>query len=222
LQSWPIEKGMQLFTIGLFRDFLNKGLRESFDQNKDFIIAKSKPNTRTNPIGKILKAIQKEFIEKAPGYQVFIRALLYRFFHLLFKENYYETTYVDLGNNNDYALAYAIKQYLEKNRRKLTTHEVSARMNYSENYLNRVFKKHFGYTVNAYNKVVCLRQAAHLLASTKTTIQKIISDIGFASRAHFYKAFYDEYECTPLEYRNQQKIAAIKTLFDTSTHTQNM
>jgi len=50
-----------------------------------------------------------------------------------------------------------------------------------------------------------LEEAKEMLLYTNKSISEIISDLGFSNRTYFYKVFFEEYELTPLEFRNKNK-----------------
>lgn len=80
LLNWPREEGMSLHRSYLFSKFFSKGLRDTLQQNKDFITFRYTKQEIVPPLYRIIADIRKEFENKQPGYQLFIRGLLYRIF----------------------------------------------------------------------------------------------------------------------------------------------
>ncbi len=204
LFNWPREEGMSLYRSYLFSKFFSKGLRDTLQQNKDFITFRYTKQEIVPPFYRIIADIRKEYENKQPGYQLFIRGLLYRIFCILTDRAHYEMEYMDLGFDEGFSLAFSVKQILDKNKRKMTTLEIAERLNYNSEYTNRVFKRHYGHTIPEYNRLICIRQAASMLCNTNQHIQTICKQLGFVNRTHFYDLFEHEYGCTPTEYRNKE------------------
>lgn len=203
LQNWPSEEGMGLQHFPLFRKFFNKGLRDTLQQNKDYIDARYTNQTAVSPLCPIIGDIRRELETKHPGYQLIVRGLLLRLFNVLTHSKDYETQYIDLGADEGFSLAYSAKKILDKHKRKMTKHEIALQLNYNSEHINRVFKKHYGQSIAQYNRTVYLRQAALLLNSTNSHIHLICKQLGFSNRTHFYTLFEEEYGCTPAEYRKK-------------------
>lgn len=83
----------------------------------------------------------------------------------------------------------------------MTKLQLAEMLNYNSEHINRVFKKHYGYSIPEYNKMICLKHAAQMLCDTDHHIHKICKQLGFTNRTHFYNLFEQEYGCTPADYR---------------------
>lgn len=201
MNSWPREEGMGLSSSLIFTQFFNNNLRYSLQQNKDFITATYNNTSEIPRTFNLIQAMIEEFDNRCPGYQLIIRGLLYRLLSLLGNSSYYSPNYTDLGYDDGYSLAFSTKQLLDKHKRKVTTNEISKSLNYNAEYINTVFKKHYGLTISKYNKQVCLKQAAYLLQTTHLQIHLICKQLGFSNRTHFYNLFKEEYGCTPFKFR---------------------
>lgn len=205
LKEWPKENGMNLRHFMLFKDFFMKDISDTMHQNKDYIMARNVNLEVFSQLDDIIKNIRREFEEKHPGFQLVVRGLLFRFFSILSNPKFYKTEYIDLGADNGFALAYSAKRLLDKYKHKITVREISEQLNYSEEHVNRIFKKHYGQTIPEYNRLVCLRQAAYLLSNTHCHVHTICKQLGFRNRTHFYLLFKNKYGCTPTEYRKKDR-----------------
>ena len=67
---------------------------------------------------------------------------------------------------------------------------------------NRMFKKHFGTTVNGVIQKERMRLAAELLSSTGLMIKEIADRCGFKSEKYFSDAFRREWGCAPSFFRD--------------------
>ena len=91
--------------------------------------------------------------------------------------------------------------YIGKNfREALTLPMVAKEFGYSESYLSRSFHSAFGISFVRYLMMVRLREAVLLLQSGKMTVTQCALESGFGSMSSFYRAFGDEFGCTPKEY----------------------
>lgn len=205
LLNWPKEEGFNIMRTPLYTKFFNKGLRDTLLQNKDFITARFTNRTEPSPLLNILEEMRKEFQNKSPGYQLFIRGLVCRFLWVLADTTYYQTDYIDLGLDDGFSLALSTKQILETMKRRVSKTELSERLNYNPEYINRVFKKHYGQTISEYSRSLNMQQAASLLCQTDIAIHKLCKQLGYTNRTHFYDIFKQEYGCSPSEYREQHK-----------------
>lgn len=201
LAGWPREEGMSLQQFAVLSKFFNKGLRDTFQQNKDYTAFRCINREGGSPLYGIMADIRREFEDKKPGYQLFVRGHIYRLLSVLADPACYAAEYIDLGADDGFSLAFSARRLLDKTKRRMTKLEIAEKLNYSEEYVNRVFKKHYGYTIPEYNRLVCLRQAAALLCGTSLPVHEICKQLGFANRTHFYSLFHREYGCTPYDYR---------------------
>ena len=203
ISNWPQQEGISLQHFSILTKVFSKGLRDTFQQNKDFTAFRYTKQSIIPPSHGLIEDIRREFESKQPGYQIFIRGLLYRLFCTLTNPQHYETEYVDLGSDEGFSLAFSAKQLLDKNKRKTTKLQIAERLNYNSEHINRIFKKHFGYTIPEYNRMICMQQAAQVLCNTDQHIHEICKQLGFTNRTHFYNLFEHEYGCTPSDYRRK-------------------
>ena len=86
----------------------------------------------------------------------------------------------------------------------ITVGDVARGAGFSENYFNRVFALHTGFSVMEYVRHERLRAAAEALRGDGD-ILKIALDAGYGSHEGFIRAFRAQYGCTPGEYREQKR-----------------
>ncbi len=92
-------------------------------------------------------------------------------------------------------------------REELTLTDVAKEFGYNSGYLSRSFRQAFGISFVHYLTMLRLREAVLLLRSEKHTVTECAIDSGFGSMRSFYRAFYEEFGCSPKEYlkRDSQK-----------------
>lgn len=205
LESWPRDLGVRIQKFPALSRFFNSGLHINIGQDKNFIYFQQlKPPSPTN-VASIIEQMQSQFENRLPGYQLFIRGLLFQLFATIANPDYYQTKYFDAGTNDGYSLALSAKKILDKNKKRITKDDLAKQLNYNGEYISRVFKKHYQLSITEYNKMICLKEATTLLVGTNLHIHLILKQLGFTNRTHFYKLFEAQYGCTPAEYRNKEK-----------------
>lgn len=105
----------------------------------------------------------------------------------------------------DPAPATRILFYINENFQKpLTLSTIASELGYNASYLSRCFKDFFHIGINRYITLMRLRKAV-LLMRQKKNIATCAFESGFNSIRTFYRAFYEEFQCTPKEYINKEK-----------------
>lgn len=146
---------------------------------------------------------QISYMTKAPGpgTSLIIRALIYRIFNLLNNKEYFETTPMQIGTPSESRIFAMITELMEETDGRISRSELSERLMYSGNYLNRIVQKYSGMSIFDYGCSFALNKAVWLLTNTDFSISEIIDRLGFSDRTHFYRLFQKEYGMTPRQYR---------------------
>lgn len=118
-------------------------------------------------------------------------------------ENYH-CTCMELSNNSDYLLFARVEHLLEKNDGRITRAELSDKLNYSSDYLNRIVNKYTGMSLHEYGMRFCMKKAAYYLSHTDESITSIMSKLSFTNRTYFYKLFKNQYGMTPKAFRENR------------------
>lgn len=118
-------------------------------------------------------------------------------------ENYH-CTCMELSNNNDYLLFARVEHLLEKNDGRITRAELSDKLNYSGDYLNRIVNKYTGMSLHEYGMKFCMKKAAYYLSHTNEPVTSIMSKLSFTNRTYFYKLFKSQYGMTPKAFREKK------------------
>ena len=74
---------------------------------------------------------------------------------------------------------------------------------FSQEYLNKLFKNKYGYTIYEYVLKLRMERAKELLGQPDIKIMDIAERLGYADNHYFSKAFRTYYHVTPTQYRNQ-------------------
>ena len=73
--------------------------------------------------------------------------------------------------------------------------------NYSQEYINREFRRHLGTTPTRYINELRLHHAHELLTTTDLSIVDICELCGFHNLSHFYTCFYNYFDTSPAKLR---------------------
>ena len=84
---------------------------------------------------------------------------------------------------------------------KITLAQLAQKVNLSEVYLSKTFKKEVGMTTSQYVSQVRCAQAAEMLRESDASIQEISNYVGYPDNNYFVKVFKAQYGVTPSEYR---------------------
>ncbi len=68
-------------------------------------------------------------------------------------------------------------------------------------YLSRFFKDSMGITFSRYLSSVRTRRAEYLITHTEKSLLDVCIECGFSNSSAFNKAFFEDYDCRPSEYK---------------------
>lgn len=105
------------------------------------------------------------------------------------------------GSPTDTELVSKILFYIDQNyKNDVSSAQIAECFGYSQSYISRYFKSCCGITLVRYINLMRLRQAVMLLTSGKHDTAYCIMESGFSSMTTFYRAFKNEFGCSPKEY----------------------
>lgn len=78
---------------------------------------------------------------------------------------------------------------------------IAADLGYNPSYLSRCFKAKLRIGIPGYITMLRLRHAVLLMRNSEKSITECAFDSGFSSLRTFYRAFQEEFHCSPKEYR---------------------
>lgn len=106
-----------------------------------------------------------------------------------------------------------IKEYLESNyHTNIRISMFSEKYFFSQEYLNKLFKSKYGYTIYEYVLKLRMERAAELLSQPDIKISDIAERLGYADNHYFSKAFRTYYQVTPTEYRKKLNPSSTEVL----------
>lgn len=109
------------------------------------------------------------------------------------------------GQNNlpQNHIMFEILDFIYQNLKDLTLTELSQHFNYSEAYMSRFIKRNSGLSFSELLLNARLDYAAELLRDTNMPVSAVISEVGYAGKAHFYRVFQTKFGLTPMKLREK-------------------
>lgn len=145
--------------------------------------------------------ILREYAERRPAYEIFIRSEIYKILALLYRmnvlvdtEQFFQTKEVQKILP---ALEYVNRNYNEE----ISLESVSVMLGFDPSYFCRIFKTATGATFTEYLNFVRICKAEKMLARTNNSILEISETVGFSSVSYFNRVFKKYRNCSPRGYR---------------------
>lgn len=152
----------------------------------------------------ILREMVDDFNSIYPGYELNIKAGIYRIFSWLIKHNHINVHFGKGLKISDAESLKGLLKYIEENYFEEITVESAARVAcMSYHHFCRLFKKVTRKTFMEYLNSIRLHEAEKLLLSTDENILEIALKVGFANVNHFERLFKDEKGLSPFKYRRE-------------------
>ena len=145
--------------------------------------------------------IVQEFLNKDLGFREMCSIYIGRIFSVLQNPVSYICSNTRFQALNTDDLFDRTLRYLNEHPRKISRSELENALSYNGNYISRVFQRKTGQSLSAYNRDICMTEAARLLLNTNDTIREICLRIGYENKTVFYDLFRKKYGMTPNEYR---------------------
>ncbi len=188
-------------------EFLNMNIR-SANSNKEYLdfYPAFGNNTSYNKLYSIADKIVSTTLSPQIGSAFFIHGYICQFLSLISDPFYYHLSKVAVKYGNDFLIFSKLTHLLESSDGRISRNELSERLNYSGDYLNRISKKYTGMSLFEYGTTFTIRKAEQLLMKTDMSIGEIISSLAFSNKSHFYKLFYNKNGISPKEYRTKYRV----------------
>ncbi|MDQ0271860.1 bifunctional transcriptional activator/DNA repair enzyme AdaA [Cytobacillus purgationiresistens] len=112
----------------------------------------------------------------------------------------------EVEHSPNVSLVKSVKAFLINHyKQKLILQDMADHVGVSPHYLDRLFKKETKETPRSYLERIRVNKAIQLLITTERTNLEICYDVGFQSPSNFYKVFRSLKNCSPSEFRRQNK-----------------
>lgn len=138
------------------------------------------------------------------GYELELKILLCRIWHLLLVNNRDELEKSTIITFSDKQRMKALQNFIHKNyMEKITLADIARAAQISRSECCRVFKRVQQVTPMLYLMHYRIAQSIKMLTCTDLNISEIAQQTGFASSSYYTECFKSEMKCTPMEYRKQ-------------------
>ncbi len=187
------------------KSFFDIELQNSLRDRKSFLnFTPVYEQTESNDvIHEIFDRLTQLALSPAPGSSHSFRALICQLLAQLSDPQRYSTALINLGTETESRIFSQITELVEQTHGRISRTELTDRLNYSGNYLNRIVRKYSGMNISQYGNYFAMQQASRRLLQSERSISEICAELGFTDRTHFYALFREEFGMTPKEYRQQ-------------------
>ena len=182
----------------LVEDSFNK--QKKFDKEYIDYFPLTQP-TCSKKMESIIRFIIEEARSHQDGSTFFVKGAFSRMLSLMNDSAHFSINRIRSDFDSHKFIFNKVTHILRSSHGRCSRSDLSTQMHYNDEYLNRIIKKYTGKTILEYGRSICLEEAEQLIRTTDKSISSIIEDLGFSNRHHFYNLFKNEYNMTPLEYR---------------------
>ena len=152
-------------------------------------------------IGRLIKALSREYNEKRPGHQEMMRCQL---IEILIDTMRKLLLPAEPGSND--LVQYIIEQVERRFMEPLSLSELSQKCCYSLAYVSKRFKEETGLTFRNYLQRVRIREGCRLLANTSKKVTEIAELVGYSDPKFFNEVFKNHMGVTPREFKKTKGI----------------
>lgn len=168
----------------------------------DELVSRIKNKRISDPFlcdGETVKELRKyyEMIKCSHQNELMLRGLIYVMYGIILERMEFTTVPTEM----DADLSARLLMYINENfKNDIGLSDTSAHLGYNPSYISRYFKNCFNISFNHYIKIIRLKNAVMLMKEKKHSVTYCAMESGFNSMCTFYRAFYEEFGCTPKEY----------------------
>lgn len=143
-----------------------------------------------------------EFESRQPGFELLIKAELFRSFGLIFR--YHQQLAIKSSPKPPKDEFTALLEYLRDHfQEEVTVSEAAKRVNLSPNHFCKIFKRLTGKTFIEYINLLRVNQAERLLMDTDLPITLVADKVGFGNLSYFNRVFKSYKQMPPSRFRLQ-------------------
>lgn len=185
------------------KQFFSSEFHDESQSRKSFIhfIPTSQTMAEADIVHDLLDQMAHIMVSPAPGDLFLLQSLICKILFHLTNRQRYSTAPINLGTEAEDRIFAQITQLMESTHGRISRRELSERLNYSGDYLNKIVNKYTGMSIFQYGNSHTMQYVAWLLTHSDMTVSQIIAELGFTDRTHFYQLFRKEYGETPREFR---------------------
>jgi len=172
------------------------------------------PSTMQSPdAGKLFEHLYNLVKNEPPFYELHIKACLFELLACLMECAHLDTSYQISDKETPcqmkHVLNYIHKHYADD----ITVAQLSGMAHMSAGYFTKIFRRYTAKSPMDYVIKLRLSKAAVLLKESDEKLTNIALDAGFNNLSYFIRTFQTHFQCTPTEYRRNQKNKAAEQLW---------
>lgn len=171
------------------------------------LVVDEKSNWGSSIIYEVKDAIET-YNQKGYGWEIGIKASLFKILSTVIRENKLvikETSSIS-ALNNKIDIIKKVLNYIQNNyTKRIYTEDLAKEANMNPQYFCRFFKANTGKTTVDFINQYRIEQAAKLIKMEDKKISDICFEAGFDNFSYFIKKFKEYKNCTPNEYKKQQR-----------------
>ena len=158
----------------------------------------------TNPFIRDKEAVKRirecyDALKKDTSNRIKTLGLIYLMLGLITESINYESTTEPI----DASLSSKLLFYINDNfKNDISLSSIASEFGYNSSYISRYFRSCFGIGINKYITTIRLKHAILLMNEKSNSITYCALESGFNSMRTFYRAFFEEFGCSPKEYIN--------------------
>lgn len=148
----------------------------------------------------LMEDLVTEFNQRNPGYELICKALLLQMLGLLLRSR--TALRPDaFDSQHAHGIRDLMKQIEAAPDQPWTNRMLAFKLNLSEDYMIKLFKKLAGQAPGAFVQIVRLREARRLLRDTSLSVQEVGQQVGYADGHYFSRIFGQAEGISPSQYR---------------------
>jgi AraC-like DNA-binding protein/mannose-6-phosphate isomerase-like protein (cupin superfamily) len=190
-----------------FQRLFDDNRKNHFYDAKEYIDFRLKKEYNDESFLRIFNRMISIITEFKAGKTYAMKALFCRFIEHLEQSDLYEPAVHVSKLSAEETLLYQITVILDSCDGVIRREELSDRLGYHPDYLNRVVKNTTGKTLTEYSRRFTLHAIAKKLRTTDTTIGDLCEEYGYTNRSFFNRIFEAQYKMPPSEYRKKHRLA---------------
>ncbi|GBF76933.1 AraC family transcriptional regulator [Paenibacillus sp. 598K] len=154
-------------------------------------------NPFTSPVSRAFDALVAELKAKPPGFELFVKAELYRIFGLMFR---YSRQHEEPGvarPHRDHPFTELLLHIRRHYHEPITVADAASRVNLSPNHFCKRFKQLTGTTLIDYVHLLRINEAHRLLQESDAPVASIAEQVGYTNLTYFGRMFKRLKRTTP-------------------------
>lgn len=178
---------------------------KAFYEQKDGFKHRLAGEAVSSDISALILEMEREWNEKAAGFQLVIKSLLLKLLAMLYRVFEESGQYSEkiLRFQNEYIRIIDAINYIDRNfKEPVTLKKLAETVHMNQNYFSGFFHSVMNCSVSTYITRRRLKHACLLLATTEDSIIEIASASGYENVPYFNRTFKRHLGMTPGEYRN--------------------